>query len=102
MLDKQDIKTIKGLLNDALKEFYETLLMPYFEQNEHDHKEIKEHLKKHDRDITTIQNEVHDIQGKLDKNQTEHNEILDKLDTFQKQTTQQNKRITKLETATGL
>ncbi len=48
MLTKADLKNIDGLIQKRLKsgliEFYETLIMPYFEHNEKDHKEMrKEH-----------------------------------------------------------
>ncbi len=52
MLTKKDLseidglmqKRVKKLISSALQEFYETLLLPYFDHNEKDHAEIKKGL----------------------------------------------------------
>ena len=49
MLDKKDLKDIKKLMQDALTDFFETLILPYFEHNEKDHAEIKATLKVYDK-----------------------------------------------------
>lgn len=49
MLDKKDLKAIEDLLKKNMKksltEFFDTLVLPYFEHNEQNHKEIKTELK---------------------------------------------------------
>lgn len=53
MLDKKDLKAIEKVFDarfdvkvkGALTEFFEALMLPYFEHNEKDHKEIKEEIK---------------------------------------------------------
>ncbi len=64
MLDKKDLESIEKLIQNNVKksliEFYETLLVPYFDQNEKEHQEIKEQL--------SITNEhVKDHQGRIRK-----------------------------------
>lgn len=102
MLTKKDIKAIQSIVTNSLSELYETLLLPYLEDNEQDHKEIKEHLQKHDRDITIVQEELDSIHKKLGKNQTQHSEMLDKLDALKQHATKQDRRIEKLEAVTGV
>lgn len=49
MLTKTDLKNIDDLIKNGLKtgfaEFFETLTLPYFEENEKTHKVIREELK---------------------------------------------------------
>lgn len=93
MLDKKDLKDIKRLIQDSLTEFFETLILPYFERNEDDHKEIKQILDKHgamlnEHGIALKSHgellEKHDVSldkiyRKLEKNEDDHEEMLERL-----------------------
>lgn len=94
MLDKKDFKTIETLMQKALTEFFDTLVLPYFEHNEQDHKEIKETLADYDREMDLMQR-------KLDRNQDEHDEIFVKLDSIEKHVINHERRIKRVETITA-
>lgn len=84
MLDKKDFSTIESLIQknikNALREFFETLILPYFEHNEKDHEEMKKILRKHDERFDSQDGELDSIQRKLEKNQDEHDEMFQLLD----------------------
>ena len=91
MLDKKDFKDIKKLMQNALEEFFETLILPYFEHYENDHKEIKDILKRHETILKSHDNllESHDseldrISRKLEKNEDDHEEMFKRLDANDK------------------
>lgn len=84
MLTNGDKKTIKEIVKDSLQEFYDTLILPYFEHNEEDHKEIRKILKKHDDRFDVVDSELDSIQRKLEKNEDDHEEIFRLLDKNEK------------------
>ncbi len=100
MLNKKDLKDIKKLMQNSLTEFFETLILPYFEQNEKDHAEIRATLKSHDKrfddhdkrfdshdkrfdshdkNFDTQDKDLDSIQRKLEKNEDDHEEMLERL-----------------------
>ena len=81
MLDKKDLKDVKTIVQDALQEFFETLILPYFDHNEKDHAEMKAILKSHDKRFNAQDKELDSIQRKLEKNEDDHEEIFKRLDT---------------------
>lgn len=105
MLDKKDLKDVRVIVQDSLKEFFETLILPYFEHNEKDHAEIKVTLKSHDKRFDdhdkrfdSQESELDSIQRKLERNEDDHDEIFLKLDRIEKHATNHEKRIKRLET----
>ncbi len=116
MLDIKDLKDIKVIVQDSLKEFFETVILPYFEHNEDDHKEIKHQLKQHGEllekhgELLEKHGELlekHDvgldkIYRKLEKNEDDHEEIFDKLENINQNVNGYEKRIKKLEVFSGL
>ncbi len=119
MLNNEDIKKIKDILSDSLKEFYDTLILPYFEHNEKDHEEIKMILRNHEKilgnhekilgnhekllieyskSFDSQDKELDSIQRKLEKNEDDHEEIFQKLDGINKLFANQEKRIRRVET----
>lgn len=99
MLMKSDLKQIKGLMQASLQEFFETLILPYFEHNEQDHKEIREILKKHDQRFDENDRDNEKMIKKLQQNQEEHDEMFQRLDRIEAGVTDHGKRIKRLETA---
>ena len=95
MLDKKDFSTIESLiqknLKNALTEFFETLILPYFEKNEKDHEEMRKTLDSHDAELDRIFR-------KLEKNEDDHEEIFHRLDRIEKHVTSHEKRIRSVET----
>lgn len=93
MLDKKDINDIKKLMQESLTDFFETLILPYFEHNETDHAEIRTILKSHDKrfdnhdkrfdnhdkNFDTQDKNLDSIYRKLEKNDDDHEEILRRL-----------------------
>ena len=106
MLDKKDLKAIGSLfdvkIKSALTEFFETLILPYFEHNEKDHAEIRSTLKSHDKRFDSQDRELDSIQRKLEKNEDDHEEIFDKLEKIDRHVQNHEKRIKKLEVFSGL
>lgn len=88
MLDKKDFSTIESLIQknikNALQEFFETLILPYFEHNEEDHKEIRKTLSEHDKRFDSVDIELDSMQRKLEKNEDDHEEIFRLLDKNEK------------------
>ncbi|MBI2613764.1 MAG: hypothetical protein HYW62_03250 [Candidatus Levybacteria bacterium] len=87
MLDKKDLKAIEKIfdirfnvnIKGALTEFFDTLILPYFERNEKDHAEIRATLKSHDKNFDTQDKDLDSIQRKLEKNEDDHEEMLRRL-----------------------
>ena len=102
MLDKKDLINVKVIVQDSLKEFFETLILPYFEHNEKDHAEIRLTLKSHDKRFDSQDRELDSIQRKLEKNEDDHEEIYDKLEKIDRHVQNHEKRIKKLEVFSGL
>ena len=102
MLDIKDLKDIKVIVQDSLKEFFETLVLPYFEHNEDDHAEIRSSFKSHDKRFDSQDRELDSIQRKLEKNEDDHEEIFDKLEDINRNVNGQEKRIKKLEVSSGI
>lgn len=84
MLNKKDLHSIEDLIQknikNALQEFFETLILPYFEHNEEDHEEMKKILRKHDERFDSQDRELDLIQRKLERNRDEHDEMFQLLD----------------------
>lgn len=53
MLDKKDIKIIHDM-----GEFFETLVLPYFDQNEQAHKEIIDEMKEIKKDMSDMKKDI--------------------------------------------
>ncbi|MBI4079588.1 MAG: hypothetical protein HY429_04850 [Candidatus Levybacteria bacterium] len=68
MLNKKDLEKIEKIMGDKLQEFFETLILPYFEHNEKDHAEIKEALKRHDNQLNENANDHERIFRALERN----------------------------------
>jgi len=110
MLDKKDLKDIRSLFDSsfdvkikgALTEFFETLILPYFENNEKDHEEMKKILRKHDVRFDSQDRELDSIQRKLERNEDDHDEIFDRLEKIDQHVQGHEKRIKKLEVFSGL
>lgn len=111
MLDKKDLKAIGSIfdvkIKSALTEFFETLILPYFEHNEKSHAEIRATLKSHDKRFDSQDRELDSIQRKLEKNEDDHEEIFGKLDKNDKdhkeilrQISKERGRITRFESLT--
>lgn len=94
MLDKKDLKAMEEVfdarfdvkIKNALTEFFETLLLPYFDRNEDDHKEIKQILNKHEVLLKEHGKllERHDLSldklyRKAEKNEDDHEEMFKRL-----------------------
>ncbi|OGH24884.1 MAG: hypothetical protein A3B47_02105 [Candidatus Levybacteria bacterium RIFCSPLOWO2_01_FULL_39_24] len=101
MLTKKDIKQI---MQGALREFFETLVLQYFEHNEKEHGEMKTILKSHDKRFDDLDSrfDSHDrdidlIQRKLEKSEDDHEEIFNKLEKIDGHVQGQEIRISKLE-----
>lgn len=117
MLNKKDLSCIEELiqknLKNGLREFFETLILPYFDHNEKDHDEMKKILRKHDerfdshdkrfdshdKRFDSIDRELDSIQRKLEKNEDDHEEIFHRLDRIEVHVTSHEKRIKRVETA---
>ncbi|EKD65703.1 MAG: hypothetical protein ACD_50C00011G0005 [uncultured bacterium] len=101
MLDKKDFSTIESLIQknikSALTEFFETLILPYFERNEKDHEEFRKILRKHDERFDSQDRELDSIQRKLEKNEDDHDEMFQRLDRIEKHVTNHEKRIRRVE-----
>lgn len=59
---EKSLDTMDKRLKDSFKDFYENLLLPYFEHNEKDHREmkrdleeIKEHVKDHEKRLQKVE-----------------------------------------------
>ncbi len=109
MLDKKDLKAIEKVfdarfdikIKSALTNFFETLLLPYFEHNEENHAEIRETLKlhgkrfdnhdkrfdSHDKNFDTQDKNIDSIYRKLEKNDDDHEEILKRLGKSERSST---------------
>lgn len=113
MLDAKDLKAIGDLFErkfdqkimPALTEFFDTLILPYFEHNEKDHAEIKKILHAHDKRFDSQDREIDSIQRKLEKNEDNHEEMFGRLDKNDKDHKEiflrlgkDEDRITRLET----
>lgn len=101
MLTKKDIKQI---MQEALKEFFETLILPYFEHNEKDHEETRITLKSYDKRFDDLDKrfdshdkDIDSIQRKLENNEDNHEEIFNKLEKIDQHVQGYGKRISKLE-----
>lgn len=86
MLIKKDLSSIESLIKKNLREFFETLILPYFEQNEKDHAEIRSILRSHDKrfdshdkNFDTQDKDLDSIQRKLEKNEDDHEEMFKRL-----------------------
>ena len=117
MLNKKDLKAIADLfelkfdenIKPALTEFFDTLILTYFENNEKDHAEIRASLKSHDNRFDDLDKrfdshdkDIDSIQRKLEKSEDDHEEIFDKLEEIDQHAQSQEKRIKKLEVSSGL
>lgn len=102
MLNKSDLLSIEELIRknvkNTLQEFFETLILPYFEHNEEDHKEMKKILKKHDERFDSQDRDLDSIQRKLEKNEDDHEETFQRLDRIEVHVTNHEKRIRRVET----
>lgn len=104
MLNRQDLGSIENLIKKSLQEFFETLILPYFEHNETDHAEIKATLKAHDKRFDdhdkrfdTQDKSLDSLYRKLEKNEDDHEEIFGRLDSIDKHIGKQIGRIEHLE-----
>lgn len=80
------IKAIK----EAFSQFYDSIFLPFAEQNEKDHAEMLGRLDENDKD--------HDrIFRLLERNREEHDEMFVKLDSIEKKLGNHEKRIKKIE-----
>lgn len=105
MLTKEDKKTIKDILGGSLREFFDSLILPYFDHNEKDHDEMKKILRKHDerfdshdKRFDSIDRELDSIQRKLEKNEDDHEETFQRLDRIEESVANHEKRIKRVET----
>jgi len=102
MLTKRDLKDVKQVVQEALKEFFETLILPYFEHNEKDHKDIKQQLNKHEELLGKHDLSLDKIYRKLEKSDDDHEEIFNKLEKIDRHVQGYQKRILKLENAANI
>lgn len=91
MLDKKDFKQIQEIVNGSLFEFWDKVIVPYFEKesdkNEKQFKEIKE--------------DIGDINRKLDRNTSDHDKMFEKFDSMEKRIEDHEKKIKNLERITS-
>lgn len=98
MLTKDDLRAIERIidtkLKSALQDFFETLILPYFEHNESDHKEMMRRFDENDKE--------HDrIFRMLEKNQDEHDEMFQRFDRIESHVKNNEKRVKRLEAVTA-
>lgn len=103
MLTKSDLGKIEELLQKNVKnsliEFFETLISPYFDHNEEDHKEIKAILKVHGKQLEENDRDHDRIFRSREGNKKEHDEMFVKLDSIESSVKDHEKRIKHLEQA---
>lgn len=93
MLNKKDLKEIESVIQNSLHEFFEKLLLPYFEHNEKVHDDLAKRHDKHDEDFDKVFR-------KLERNEDQHDEIFQDLDKIDKRLDKHDRRIEKLEAIT--